>query len=137
MLFRSLSEHISAILPLDSFVPAPAQGVLAVQCRSNDKDVIALLAQLDDPSARTAVTMERAVLAAMRGGCSIPLGVYAQCNAESITITGMISDIAGKTCIQHSLSGILEESKIMAHQLATLLLDKGGRDILEDIRKSI
>lgn len=63
------------------FVPAPAQGALAVQCRRADERRRELLAPLDEPAARLAIDAERALLARMEGGCELPFGAY--CERES------------------------------------------------------
>jgi hydroxymethylbilane synthase len=66
------------IVPLDPqrFVPAPAQGALAVQCRRDAADVLAAVAKLDDPQSRAAVTAERDALARAEGGCDVAFGAY-------------------------------------------------------------
>lgn len=60
------------------FVPAPAQGVLAYQCRSDDAGLIETIKRLDDRSTRNAIQIERALLSGFGGGCHIPIGVYAK-----------------------------------------------------------
>jgi hydroxymethylbilane synthase len=66
------------VLRLDParFVPAPAQGALAVQCRRDDTRVLAALAHLDDAPSRAAVTAERDALARAEGGCDVAFGAY-------------------------------------------------------------
>jgi hydroxymethylbilane synthase len=129
-----LSEHISAVLPLDTFLPAPAQGVLAVQARQEDTEVVTLVARLDDPLARIAAQAERAVLAAMHGGCSIPLGVYARIEGETVLLDAMIADMDGQTYFRRSLSAPIDEVSACARQLAQELLAAGGQGILDRIR---
>ncbi len=72
-----LAEHVSQWLPLEIMLPAPGQGALAVQCRADDKATLALLAAMDDPATRAAVTAERAFLSALGGGCAVPVAAYA------------------------------------------------------------
>lgn len=129
-----LSEHISAVLPLDTFLPAPAQGVLAVQTRNDDEEVRALVEQLDDTHARLAAQTEREVLAALHGGCSIPLGVYAQLQGESIQLDAMISDLNGQPHIRRSKQVTITECSQGARQLAEELLNAGGKAILSALR---
>jgi hydroxymethylbilane synthase len=68
------------------FVPAPAQGAIAVECRSDDKETLALLAAVDDADTRTAVTAERAIMRAMGAGCSSPVGINAKVTADGIAV---------------------------------------------------
>ncbi|MCC6601090.1 MAG: hydroxymethylbilane synthase [Crocinitomicaceae bacterium] len=72
-----LSDLYVVKLAPEEFVPAPAQGVLAVQCRSNDADLIKILSLIDNGSSRELVEIERKVLSLLEGGCQLPLGVYA------------------------------------------------------------
>jgi hydroxymethylbilane synthase len=68
---------VSEIFEPDDMVPAPGQGALAVECRTEDAELCALLAAVDDPATRAAVTAERSLLAALEAGCSAPVGAYA------------------------------------------------------------
>jgi hydroxymethylbilane synthase len=71
-----LEEFIVVRLDPKSFVPAPAQGVLALQIRENDEALSAIISQLDHPKVRKSIEMERKVLNLMEGGCQLPLGAY-------------------------------------------------------------
>jgi hydroxymethylbilane synthase len=129
-----LADKISAILPPEEFLPAPAQGALAVQIRTDDSELEGLVSQLDDEHSRITAETERYVLTAMHGGCSIPLGAYCQIHDETITIDAMICDIEGKQYIKRSKAGYIDKAKICAEELAQEMLDAGGREILEKIR---
>ncbi len=72
-----LTDLIAEYLPVDPFVPSPGQGCVAVECRANDEWVAGILAGIDDPKARADVQAERAFLAALGTGCSLPVGAYA------------------------------------------------------------
>jgi hydroxymethylbilane synthase len=71
------TELVSEIFETDSMVPAPGQGALAVECRADDAQLARLLATIEHPVARAAVTAERSLLAALEAGCSAPVGAYA------------------------------------------------------------
>lgn len=129
-----LSAHISAVLPLESFLPAPAQGALAIQARKDLPDLVALIARLDDPDTRLCVETERRILAAMHGGCSIPLGVHASVENDQITIAAMIGDTEGKTAIERTQTVPKDKAFKCAEAMAIELLDAGGREILDAIR---
>jgi len=81
-----LSDLVAIELPTTDFVPAPAQGVLALQCRSNDKKVIELLSHLHHTDVQRVVHIERTVLNKMKGGCHLPLGVYAEEKNHEFTV---------------------------------------------------
>ncbi len=131
-----LSDKISAILPPRDFIPAPAQGALAVQIRADDSELAELLARVDDKPTRIAVEAERTVLSAMQGGCSIPLGVYAHISGDDITIDAVISDLEGKKYIKQSKTDSLNNAIPCAEKLAEELLTAGGADILNQIRNA-
>ncbi|HEX3711760.1 MAG TPA: hydroxymethylbilane synthase [Trebonia sp.] len=71
------TELVSEIFEPDDMVPDPGQGALAVECRTDDVALAALLATIDHPVTRSAVTAERTLLAALEAGCSAPVGAYA------------------------------------------------------------
>ena len=131
-----LSKKISAVLPPEKFIPAPAQGALAVQIREDDNELAQMLGQLDDGPTRITVETERCVLASMQGGCSIPLGVYANIAGDTITVDAMISDIQGKKYIKRSQTVHIDKAKCIAEKLANELLAAGGREILDQIRNT-
>ncbi len=73
----------AVILPTDQFVPSAGQGILAIQCRSNDQEMCALLANINDANSRQALNFERQVVAALAGSCLAPMGVCAQPRATA------------------------------------------------------
>jgi len=131
-----LSHKIAMTFPPEDFIPAPAQGALALQIRSDDQPLQNLLAKLDHPETRLAVEAERAILAAMKGGCSIPLGVYASVRDDALTIRAFLSDPDARTVIRKTQSAPLDQANRLAADLAMLLLETGGREILARLRSS-
>jgi len=83
-------RHAGEILAPDRFPPAPAQGALAVQIREDDARTGELAALIDHRPSRRAVTAERALLAAMEGGCHLPLGALAEIRGDDLRLFGMI-----------------------------------------------
>ncbi|HEX7080786.1 MAG TPA: hydroxymethylbilane synthase [Gammaproteobacteria bacterium] len=100
-----LPDIVAVRLDPRRFVPAPAQGALAVQCRADDAPVRALLASIDDPSTRAAVTIERDALARAEGGCNTAFGAYCVAAEDGFALTAMLEragrivtvDAAGET----------------------------------------
>ncbi|MBW8002851.1 MAG: hydroxymethylbilane synthase [Planctomycetes bacterium] len=129
-----LSDKISAALPPDEFIPAPAQGALAFQIRTDNPELNELVSKLNDQPSRITAETERSILATMHGGCSIPLGVYSYIDGDTINIEAMISDVEGKNLIKLSKSAPLDQRQQAAKALAEELLNKGGRQILDNIR---
>jgi hydroxymethylbilane synthase len=93
-----LSDVTETLEPVQ-MLPAPAQGALAVECRSGDTALAALLAELDDPDTRTAVTAERVLLADLEAGCSAPVGAIAEV-VESIDEDGRVfEELSLRACV--------------------------------------
>lgn len=85
-------DKAAEVLPLDLLLPAPAQGALAVECRSDDFETLELLRQLDDPIARLVTTAERAVLVGVSATCSTAIGAVADYSDGQLTLRTELSD---------------------------------------------
>jgi hydroxymethylbilane synthase len=86
------ADEITEILDPSLMLPAPAQGALAIECRADDPDMLEILALLDDPASRGAVTAERAMLAALEAGCSAPVAGLAEVR-RTVTQTPFGTDV--------------------------------------------
>ena len=131
-----LANIISAVLPPKEFIPAPAQGALAVQIRTDDKELTELVAQIDDKNSRIAVETERCVLETLHGGCSIPLGVFSEISGDTITTDAILCDLDGKNFVKRCFTSGINEAKTGAEKLARQLLADGGEQILTTIRNN-
>jgi hydroxymethylbilane synthase len=125
-----LADRISLIFDPTEFIPAPAQGALAVQTRSNDAETNKLIAAIDDQNARTTTSAERKILTTMQCGCHTPVGAYAKITESDITIRAFISDLQGENFIAREATGPVAEAENLAEQLASDLLNAGGKQIL-------
>lgn len=92
-----LDEHLSDVLPVETFVPQVAQGALAVECRADDGELRELLRALEDPASRRAVDTERAFLAELGGDCNLPAGAHARVRDDgSIELAAVLAaDVRG------------------------------------------
>jgi len=125
-----LDSHVTEWLPLDVMLPAPGQGALAVQCRADDEETLALLSKLEDDSTRNAVTAERAFLQGLGGGCSVPVAAYAVISDRSsvISLTGLVISPDGKKSIR--VNGQGSDPLKLGYQLAQQALTEGANQIL-------
>jgi len=130
-----LSNKICFCFDPAQFVPAPAQGALAVQLRSDDKDTIALIRTIDERKYRLCCTAERTFLERTGAGCRAPIGAFAKITGNSIAITAFISNVNGTNFIKSSLTGPVEKNEELAKTLADELLVNGGREILKKLQK--
>ena len=96
-----LENHVTEWLSLDVMLPAPGQGALAVQCRADDKETLAILSKFEDEATRKAVTAERAFLQGLGGGCSVPVAAYAVIGHQSsvIRLIGLVTSEDGKRVV--------------------------------------
>ncbi len=120
-------------------LPAPAQGALAVECRADDTELAALLAELDDADTRAAVTAERALLAEMEAGCSAPVGAIAEVVEsidedgrvfEELSLRGCVAALDGSDVIRVSGIGSPGRARELGLSLAEELFELGARELL-------
>jgi len=129
-----ISSRLSFCLSPEQFLPAPAQGALAVQVRCDDIDTRKMVAAIDDPVARLITGAERQILVATECGCRAPVGAFARITGEAIVIHAFISDPEGTNFIRRSREGPAGQAKKLADALAGELLRAGGREIVRSLR---
>jgi hydroxymethylbilane synthase len=117
-------EAVTEWLSLEVMLPAPGQGALAVQCRANDTETQELLAALEDPATRFAVTAERAFLQGLGGGCSVPVAAFAQAADQGLQLIGRVLTPDGRRVIQVEGSG--SDSNELGIRLAKSALEQGA-----------
>ena len=127
-------RRIRSILPRSVMLPAVGQGALAIECRAGDTDILSAIAFLRDAGMTTAAQAERAFLRRVEGGCQIPVGVYAEVDADGqISIDAMIASVDGQHICRSDAQGAGEQAEALGTALAEELLDAGGREILKEI----
>lgn len=127
-------QRITAWLEPPSWLPAPGQGAIAVQARADDAPVISLLAPLHHPATGVATRAERALLAALEGGCQVPIGALAVSGAGGLTLHGFIGDLSGRRVLRGSWSIDPADPERAGTELAARLLADGAGEILAGIR---
>jgi hydroxymethylbilane synthase len=130
-----LGGKISLCFDPEQFIPAPAQGALAVQTRTNDSITTKLIAAIDDKNLRAITFAERQVLVTMQCGCHAPVGAFAKIVGNNMEICAFISDLEGKNFISRRLTGPAADADNLAEKIANELLNAGGREILEKLEK--
>ncbi|MDQ0951683.1 hydroxymethylbilane synthase [Streptomyces phaeochromogenes] len=132
-------EEVTDFLPVDTVLPAPGQGALAIECAADNADLFAALAELDDPFTRAAVTAERSLLAALEAGCSAPVGALADLLADGqivkeMRLRGVVGTTDGSTLVQLSTTGPVPETHDQAmalgRELAAEMLAKGAAGLM-------
>jgi hydroxymethylbilane synthase len=130
-----LEEKMSICFNPRQFIPAPAQGALAVQTRGDDAAIAKLIVAIDDEKARTICLAERQVLTTMQCGCRAPVGAFAEILGDDIEIRAFISDLEGNNFIKRQIKGPAADAEKLAERIANDLLSAGGKHILENLKK--
>jgi hydroxymethylbilane synthase len=118
-------DAVSQIFDPDEMLPAPGQGALAVECRSDRPDLADLLAWVDDSATHAATTAERTLLAVLEAGCSAPVGGYAA-GADGLRLRAVVVAADGETALRASASGPPDEAEQLGRSVAAELLRRGA-----------
>ena len=122
-----------------TFIPAAGQGALVVMTRTNDKELLKFLDAIDDPTTRFSSECERLFLAALDGGCQIPAGIYTTVSQEqnSFQLFAFVASTDGKKFLRAEEICSIAKARELSFETAKKLLDLGGKEILNDIRKEL
>lgn len=124
-----------APLGADHWVPAPAQGAIAIEALQERTDVIALASRLDDPVSSARVIAERSFARAMEGGCSVPLGCLAAVEGDRMIVNGFLGHPDAGMSMRDRISGRVREAAALGTELADAIISCGGREILDELRE--
>ncbi|MEU6356813.1 hydroxymethylbilane synthase [Streptomyces sp. NPDC047072] len=132
-------DEVTDFLSVDTVLPAPGQGALAIECTADNADLVAALGELDDPFTRAAVTAERSLLAALEAGCSAPVGALADLLADGqivkeMRLRGVVGTTDGSRTVQLSTTGPVPETydqaMALGRELAAEMLAQGAAGLM-------
>ncbi|MFD3812730.1 hydroxymethylbilane synthase [Rhodococcus sp. NPDC058639] len=132
-------DRVTEALEPVQMLPAPSQGALAVECRSDDAETIALVAPLDDTASRAAVVAERSLLAELEAGCTAPVGALAEVVEsidedgrvfEELSVRGCAAALDGSDVLRASAVGAPERAEELGRAVARELLELGARGLM-------
>ncbi|HOU51611.1 MAG TPA: hydroxymethylbilane synthase [Smithella sp.] len=129
-----LAERITQFLPVETMLPAVGQGALGVQIRKDDAELAKACAELNDVTTAAEVTAERAFMRALGGGCRLPIAALGKLDGQMLTLEGMLAAPNGTTMIREKMSGTIKDAEAMGKKLAEIILDKGGRRLMDLMR---
>ncbi len=124
-------DRIAEVLDGDVMLPAPGQGAVAVQGRSDDSETQETLRPLDCLNTRAAVTAERAFLHGLGGGCHVPIGCLARVEHDTLLVDGGVFSVDGHQGIRKTFTGDPSEASTVGQALAEQLLAEGAAEILK------
>ena len=117
-----LEEKIDYYIPTDIMLPAPAQGLLALEIREDDKETEKIIDSIKDNITKVQIDAERGFLIGVNGSCHIPMGAYCEVDGEKITLTGLYGDGDGKKIVIQSKEGTLADAQKIGYELAKSVL---------------
>lgn len=131
------ADEATEVLDPIQVLPAPGQGALAVECRSDRTDLVDLLGALDDPDTRATVTAERTLLATLEAGCSAPVGALAEVawgdDGDELWLRAVVADPSGSPSIRLSAIGVPTDAAALGLRLATEMLAEGADQIMAPV----
>lgn len=130
------AHRVSAALPLDACVPAPGQGIVAVEIRADDDTMRELVSAIDDRVAAAALTAERAVVERLGGGCQMPIGAYARIADDGIHVSTVVISLDGERVVHAEAHGATIDAAAVGAQAAERLIAAGADAILADARRA-
>ena len=130
-----LGARISARLSVDECVPAPGQGIVAIEIRASDSTTGAVLAQIDDHDTTVALGAERALVNALGGDCQTPLGAIATRNSDGLQLVAVVASLDGSRVLRRHGRGQIDAAIALGQQVAADLLTGGAAEILAPHRR--
>lgn len=131
----NLQEKIGETIEPELVLPAVGQGALGIVTRDSDRPLVDILrAAINDAGVEIATCAERAFLAAVEGGCQVPVGALGRLQGDRLELTACIASLDGKRCLRGTLSGSPQRAAELGRGLAEDLRARGGDAILQEIR---
>lgn len=125
-----LADRISAPVAIVDCVPAPGQGIIAIEVRADDERSLAMARALNNREARTALAAEQAVVAALGGGCQLPLGVFAELRGNDLALRAVAASIDGSRIVHGETTGNSAAAVEIGTRLAQDLAARGAMELL-------
>jgi len=129
-----LESRITARLDINASLPAVGQGVIGIECRTDDSRAREVLHALNDAAARSAIDAERAFSRRLGGSCQSPIAAYAQLQGDRLTLDGLVAEPDGSRLLRDTISGSAANPQLLGEQLALRLLAVGAGELLQRLR---
>ncbi|WP_409370210.1 hydroxymethylbilane synthase [Lysinibacillus sp. 38-6] len=125
-------DVVTEFLSVEDCLPAVAQGSLGIECRQDDTELLAELAKITDNATWQEAHAERAFLAAMDGGCQVPIAGYAKLNGEQITLTGLVAAPDASVIYKETVMGT--DAQAIGSELAEMLTEQGAYELIQRVK---
>ena len=128
-------ERISATIPPRQCLPAPGQGIIAVEVRDGDEQCRRAVQAVHDTAASAALDAERRVVSALGGGCQLPLGALATINRSQMELQAIVCSPDGRRLVRAQAAGSIADSLALGDRVAEQLARDGAVEILDEVRR--
>lgn len=132
-----LTEHVREHLELARFLPAVAQGAMAIELRADDTETARWIEPLDHAATRAATLAERALLARLEGGCQIPVGAHGALVDGALVLRAEVCSLDGRRTVAGEERGAAADAAAIGARLADELIEAGAGDLLDEIRAGV
>jgi hydroxymethylbilane synthase len=129
-------SRITFALPAKACVPAPGQGIVAVEIRAGDQSTAQAVAPIDDANAASALAAERALVEALGGGCQTPLGALAAPDGGELQLIATVVALDGSRAVQAQGRGLLSAAAELGRRVAADLIADGAGDLLAEAQRA-
>ncbi len=126
-----LAERIRSWMAIDHMLPAPGQGVLGIECRTDDEKTQTLIAPLNDKKSSPCVIAERAACRYLGGGCHVPLAAYAEWESDQILLRALVANPDGTKIIHSKMMDDPSRVEALGIEVAKDLLRQGAKPLLD------
>jgi hydroxymethylbilane synthase len=130
------ADRITVVVPTDTCVPAPGQGIIAVEIREADESVRHTVRLIDDADAAGALRAERAAVVRLGGGCQMPIGILAEPAGDELAVSGVVVSPDGSRIARATVIGLRNDAERLGVSIADELLRGGAGDILADVQRA-
>jgi hydroxymethylbilane synthase len=129
-----MAEHITEVLNADVMLPAPGQGAVAVELRSSDTEILAMVQKaLNHPPTAARVCAERSAMRTIGGGCHVPLGALAEFDGDTIKLDAMVASSDGGQVIRTTDSAPIADAEELGIRVANDLIERGARELIASL----
>lgn len=128
-----MPERIASFIEPEQCLPAVGQGAVGIECRLDDERIKELLAPLEHTETRQRVLAERALNKRLEGGCQVPIGSYCVIDGDNFWLRALVGNPDGSVMLTEEARGTLADAEQTAIDMADKLLDRGGREILQQV----
>ncbi len=134
LLRLGLGARVTRFLEPPYWIPAPGQGAVALESRQDDEDIDRILERIDDNVARAETEAERALLAALQGGCQVPIGALARAEGRDLVLQAFVAKLDGSHIVRSERRGPFDAPADLGRALADDLIAQGADAILDELR---